>query len=82
MTNSTLTNGTTITRENAPTRCGGDLWNDAQVARRVFAHPAVASYRVTARTSGLYCYVQAELYDGRSVRLHVTEGRNVAGVLD
>lgn len=85
LTNSTpcparLTSGTPITRDNAPTRCGGDLWNDAQVARRVLVHPAVESFRITQRTSGLYCYVEAELYDGRSVRLHVTEGRNIAEV--
>lgn len=52
-----------FTRENAPTRFGGDLWNDAKVCRIVFGClPEADRFRIVSRGSGLWCDV--ELGDG------------------
>lgn len=66
--------GMNIYRHNAPTRFGGDLWNDAKVARIVFGKlPNVDSFSICHRTSGLYCYIVAD----NGNRYHVTDAGNV-----
>lgn len=63
-----------IHRRNPPTRCGGDLWNDAKMARIVFAKlEHVDAFSIATRSSGLYCYIVAD--DGRTY--HVTDAGQV-----
>ena len=64
-----------FTRDNAPTKPGGDLWNDSHVCRKVFADPNVVSFWIENRLTGLWCTVRATLADERTITMHVCNGR-------
>jgi hypothetical protein len=54
-----------------PMSCGGDLWNDWKLARKVFRDPSAAAYRIRYRGTGLWVDVVVTFADGTTSQVRV-----------